>query len=594
MSYQVIARKWRPQSFDQVVGQNHIAVTITNALKKGRVPHALLFTGPRGTGKTSSARILAKALRCENPVDFKPCGVCQSCVEIAQGRAVDVVEIDGASNNGVDAVRELRDTVGYMPSSGKYKIYIIDEVHMLSTAAFNALLKTLEEPPAHVVFILATTEAQKIPSTILSRCQRFDFRRIPARQVMEHLKFICTEEKIQVDSEALWVIARQGDGSMRDSQTLLDQVITFTEGNLTGAKVVEVLGLTDRSLLMKCLSALAYRDGAAMMGVLTDVARAGYDAHLFMADLMENLRHWLLVRKGAGKHPQTGEPTASSLVEISDGEMVFLQDLARMTSEEDIHLLFDMALKGNADLQRSGDPEIVLEMVLLRMVEAPRMAELSSLLGGNAPALTQTFAPTATVMNAPAPPLPAKAPAQTLAKATPAAASISATPARAATVGGTTSAPTAPAPRVAPATPVLERPPLEKWMETVAHLKGTDALLGAKVEQLTFVGTAPTPAKEIQIAVSPNHGFLQGVLKDANVMKKLQSSIDHVWGTGYAIRIKPFSENAGGVSAVAVTEAKTKQKEQDLIDQLSEIPKVKSAMAAFKAPIKAVRDLKKE
>jgi len=221
LSYQVIARKWRPQNFEQLVGQAHISTTLQNALKNQRLPHAILFTGPRGTGKTSSARILAKALRCPNAKDFIPCGVCTECEEIALSRSPSVLEIDGASNNGVDAIRELRDTVAYSPSSGKYKIYIIDEVHMLSTSAFNALLKTLEEPPAHVVFIMATTEVHKIPQTILSRCQRFDFRRIPTRQITEHLHMICQKDKIQAEDDALWMIARQGDGSMRDSQSCL-------------------------------------------------------------------------------------------------------------------------------------------------------------------------------------------------------------------------------------------------------------------------------------------------------------------------------------------------------------------------------------
>ena len=222
MSYQVIARKWRPQSFDQLVGQDHISQTLQNALRHDRLPHALLFTGPRGTGKTSSARILAKSIRCPNAVDFVPCNTCTECMDIAQSRSVDVIEIDGASNNGVDAIRELRDTVGYMPSRGKQKVYIIDEVHMLSTSAFNALLKTLEEPPPHIVFVLATTEVHKIPLTILSRCQRFDFRSISTRQITDHLRVICEKENVSAEEEALWIIARQGNGSMRDSQSLLD------------------------------------------------------------------------------------------------------------------------------------------------------------------------------------------------------------------------------------------------------------------------------------------------------------------------------------------------------------------------------------
>ncbi len=236
LSYEVIARRFRPQEFESLVGQDHVRQTLSNALRAKRLHHALLFTGPRGTGKTSPARILAKSIRCPNAVDFVPCNRCNECDEITSGRSVNVIEIDGASNNGVDAIRELRETIGYMPSSGKYKIYIIDEVHMLSTSAFNALLKTLEEPPEHVFFVMATTEAHKLPKTILSRVQRFDFRRIPTALIAQHLKKICEADQIKCQPEALWAVARQGDGSMRDSQSLLEQVINFCEGELTLAK----------------------------------------------------------------------------------------------------------------------------------------------------------------------------------------------------------------------------------------------------------------------------------------------------------------------------------------------------------------------
>ena len=270
----MIARKWRPQSFQELVGQDHISTTLLNAIRHNRLPQALLFTGVRGTGKTSTARIVAKSLRCPNAIaagDAVPCNQCPTCTDISEGRSLDVIEIDGASNNGVDAVRELRETVGYMPSSGRYKVYIIDEVHMLSTSAFNALLKTLEEPPPHVVFIMATTEVQKIPNTILSRCQRFDFRRIPSRQIATHLEKISAAENVKFETEALWLIARQGDGSLRDSQSLLDQVITFCDGTVTLAKVVEVLGLTDRTLLLEALAALVTRDSLKTVRVIEKI-----------------------------------------------------------------------------------------------------------------------------------------------------------------------------------------------------------------------------------------------------------------------------------------------------------------------------------
>lgn len=431
MSYQVIARKWRPQSFDQLVGQKHISQTLQNALKNGRLPHALLFTGPRGTGKTSSARILAKALRCANAKDFVPCNHCDSCSDINLGRSVDVIEIDGASNNGVDAIRELRDTVGYMPSSGKYKVYIIDEVHMLSTSAFNALLKTLEEPPAHVVFIMATTEVHKIPATILSRCQRFDFRSISTRQIAESLKAIADKENVKAEEDALWIIARQGDGSMRDSQSLLDQVITFANGPLTRSNVVEILGLTDRSLLLETLSALVARDTKKIMSILEKVHLAGYESALFARDLLENIRNLMMAKLSQGTE-------GPKILELPDSELRFLEGLANDVSEEDLHLLFDMALKSAHEIPRSSEPQLVLEMGLLRMSQAPNIAQLSQILKGGVPTA--------------APPLePAVAPKIHKAEA-------------------------------------LAQSPQDKWFEFVQKLRSSDALFAAKIENLLFLG----------------------------------------------------------------------------------------------------------
>lgn len=377
LAYQVIARKWRPQSFHDLVGQEHIATTLINALRNQRLPQAILFTGVRGTGKTSSARILAKSLRCQKAVDFVPCDHCSDCLDIAQSRSLDVIEIDGASNNGVDAIRELRETVGYMPSSGKFKIYIIDEVHMLSTSAFNALLKTLEEPPAHVVFVMATTEAQKIPNTILSRCQRFDFRRIPSRLIAEQLTKICRAEGVQTENEALWLIARQGDGSMRDSQSLLDQVITFSNAEVTLEKTISILGLTDRAVLQETLQGLVDRDGQKIVDVIEKLFRAGYDPKVFAQDFLEEIRNTLLVR--------LCEEDPSRVVDLPDIEIHNLKTIAADLSNEDLHLLFDMTLKGVNDLLRAQDPRIVLEMLLLRMAEAPRIASLAALAQGHTP-----------------------------------------------------------------------------------------------------------------------------------------------------------------------------------------------------------------
>src|SRR3954466_5973940 len=252
MSYLVLARKYRPQRFDELVGQEHVARTLSNAIAQNRVHHAFLFTGARGVGKTSAARILAKALCCAQAPTATPCGVCDLCKEIVSGQSVDVLEIDGASNAGDDDVRTLREGVRYLPSKGKKKVYIIDEVHMLSISAFNALLKTLEEPPPHVVFVFATTEVHKIPSTIMSRCQRYDFKLIPTARLVEHLSGILTAEKLAFDVDGLRLVARQAAGSVRDALSLLDQVIAYVgEATITRENVAEVLGVADRRLLFQ-------------------------------------------------------------------------------------------------------------------------------------------------------------------------------------------------------------------------------------------------------------------------------------------------------------------------------------------------------
>jgi DNA polymerase-3 subunit gamma/tau len=381
----VIARRWRPKDFSQLVGQSHVSQTLLNALKNERLHHALLFTGPRGTGKTSSARILAKAIRCPEAENFVPCDSCKECEDIAHGRSLNVMEIDGASNNGVESIRELRESVGYMPSFGKYKVYIIDEVHMLSTSAFNALLKTLEEPPGHVIFIMATTEVQKIPNTILSRCQRFDFRRISIKLITEQLAMICKADGVQASDEAIWMIARQGDGSLRDSQSLLDQVITFSGKEIDSEKVVDVLGLTDRVLLAETLRALVDRDQGKILGVVSKMNTSGVDSKVFVKDLLEEIRNLIMVKVCGDKSAAT--------VDLPVSEIKNLANLSENFSQEDIHLLFDMALKGAADIARSESAHVVLEMLLLRMSQAPRIQNLMALTSGNVSGGTQSVRP---------------------------------------------------------------------------------------------------------------------------------------------------------------------------------------------------------
>ena len=297
-NYTVLARKWRPQSFDDVVGQEHITRTLKNAIASGRIHHAFLFLGSRGIGKTTTARILAKALNCQqsDTPTVSPCGVCDNCVSIAQGSNIDVIEIDGASNNTVDNVRDIRDNVRMVPSSGRYKVYIIDEVHQLSTSAFNALLKTLEEPPAHAVFILATTEAHKIPATIVSRCQRYDFRRVPMAGIVELLRKILAKEGRAATDEALFAIARAAEGGVRDSEGILDELMTYCDGEITFKDVFDVLGLVDWRVMHTLCDALLAGDVARQMTVVEEVITAGKDLSQFVEELLRYFRNLLVCK----------------------------------------------------------------------------------------------------------------------------------------------------------------------------------------------------------------------------------------------------------------------------------------------------------
>ena len=371
MSYQVLARKWRPQTFDEMVGQEFIARTLKNAVREGRVAHAFLFTGSRGVGKTSAARILAKCLNCSRGPTPDPCNDCPSCKEITEGRSLDVYEIDGASNTSVDDIRELRENVKYLPGSGKRRIYIIDEVHMLSKSAFNALLKTLEEPPEHVVFIFATTEPHKVPETIQSRCQRFDFRRIPRARILGRLQEMTKKEGYEIDEGSLAAVAKAADGSMRDAQSLLDQIISYCGSSVTREAVGDILGVAGREYFFRISQAILGQDPRECIEALDEVYRSGYDINQFYQDLAEHFRNLLVARI---------LPDPAAVLEMSEAEIEELKQQAEQANPEDLRRLVSILLKAEEDVLRSNLPRMGMEITLIKMAHLSRLEPLEEIL----------------------------------------------------------------------------------------------------------------------------------------------------------------------------------------------------------------------
>lgn len=401
MSYQVLARKWRPARFDEVAGQAHVTTALRNAIRSGRIPHAVLLAGPRGVGKTTLARLFARALNCEKGPTPEPCGTCVFCREIAAGTSTDVQEIDAASRTGVDDVREIIEAVRYAPTPGKWRIFVIDEVHMLSTAAFNALLKTLEEPPPHSLFVFATTNPEKIPFTVVSRCQRYDLRRLAAAEVAARLREVAAAEELRLSDASLLALARAGEGSLRDALTLLDQVVAVGGSEVGDAEVAAILDLIDPEILNGILRACVERDPAAALAACARAAEAGIDARRLGASLVQRLRDLVVLRLAPG-HP--------GLVEAADAELAELQALAAGAEPARLRRMFRALVREQEDMAFAAEPFAVLEMAAVRLATMPAGDEVGELLA-RLDALERRLAGSEGGGAGPAPEGPGRAPA---------------------------------------------------------------------------------------------------------------------------------------------------------------------------------------
>ncbi len=403
MSYQVIARKYRPQIFDDVVGQRLITETLKNAILTNRVAHGYIFSGARGVGKTSTARILAKSLNCTQGPTLTPCGQCPSCQEITAGNSVDVFEIDAASNRGIDEIRELRETVRYLPARDRYKVFIIDEVHMLTTEAFNALLKTLEEPPPRSLFMLATTEPHKLPATIQSRCQHFSFRLLDYAEIFARLQYVCGKEKIQADEGALGALSQAAEGSLRDALSLLDQVIAACGEQLEEGRVRQLLGVVPVRLLREMIETIHAAESRRVLELISQLASEGYELAHFCGEFTRYVRN-LMIAKSCG--------VESPLLQVPNDERQNLAEVVKLFSEEDLTRFFHILLRTESELRYSLEPRFHLEMGLLKLAQARKLVSLESLLAelgkGGAGERPSPATPRSVAAPSPAPPAPVK------------------------------------------------------------------------------------------------------------------------------------------------------------------------------------------
>ncbi|MCB2228063.1 MAG: DNA polymerase III subunit gamma/tau [Desulfarculaceae bacterium] len=558
MSYLVLARKHRPATFDQVVGQEHVTKTLAGALDSGRLAHAFCFTGPRGVGKTTVARVLAKALNCEHGPTATPCGKCVHCLEITDGRAVDVQEIDAASNSRVEDVRELREVIRYHPQSSRFRVTILDEVHMLSKAAFNALLKTLEEPPEHAVFILATTDVHKVPLTILSRCQRFDFRRLPPKLLASHLKEVLASEGLELPAESLALMAREADGSVRDSLSLLDQVLASGQESMSHPEVVELLGLVDRELVSATATAVLAGDAGAVLDLVSQVYAAGGEMQAFYAALQEHFRN-LAAAKAA--------PEGAELFGLTGEELAGLRAQAGPHSPETLHEIFGHLAASEDLFRRASQPRLVMEMTLLKLTQVKPVVSLADILAG----LEQGGGSEG--------------------GAAPTAGGGGYTPPKAAPGGGQTARPVvresapSPAPRAqAPAAPPASAPAAAKPGDAMAMLKELVRYAEKSMPALaSYLGRSQAELEDGLLKVTLPSGAIAASYATDKNQTALSQMAARLWDGGPSVRLA-----VGAEAAPAPDRQKEAESRAALAKELMAHPAVREATEVFEAEVVAL------
>jgi len=598
MSYQVLARKWRPKNFNELLGQNSARQTLTNALAQNRLYPVLIFTGPRGTGKTSTARIVAKSLRCQNKKpDGSPCGVCEDCLAVSNSRHLDVIEIDGASNNGVEAIRELRDKVSYMPSSGDWKVYIIDEVHMLSNSAFNALLKTLEEPPKHIVFILATTEIHKIPSTVLSRCQKIDFHLLAPLIIKQHLEKICETENFSLSDQLLWILARQAQGSLRDAQSLLDQVITFCGDTVKEEELRRLLGLSEAQILEDLLKTLILREEAHIVPLIAKLRNKSSTPKNVLQDLLSSVSHLLFLKK----NPKNDPP----LLPLSKEELERKKELASLISYEGLHFLFDMLLKGEKEMSLSYNSELVLEVLLLRVCSAPQIEEIMPFSQKKPPAQNESSQSSSSKPSSPTkeklldspsqrnngrngkeklegkekhpPPSSKNKPIPTLLE--------SKFPKKPPIESPLKSF--APSNLTAPPAKQGENP-FEKRLDFLDYIKKKDPLLGSLIDHLSFKRKSEL---EFIVCVPKNFPYLKNQLEQKEIQKKLERELALFLNLNQKARL--FCRLEENIDQ-SLSQEKDKNEREKLLKQAEDNPFIQDLKHVFKGKIQSVKRIDKK